>query len=63
MAGVYDGVPSQHDAKCAAMMGWLHGQGRSELWAEVPEALRDLAAAVELMVVHDEHEHDISCPL
>lgn len=53
---VYDGVPSQHDAKCAAVVGWLHGQGRSERWAEVSEELRDLAAAVELMVVFDKQE-------
>lgn len=56
-AELYDGVPSQHDAKCAAIVGWLHGQGRSELWLEVSEELRDLAAAVELMVVFDKQEH------
>lgn len=56
-AEIYDGVPSQHDAKCAAIVGWLHGQGRSELWPEVTEELRDLAAAVELMHVHDKQEH------
>lgn len=56
-AEVYDGVPSQHDAKCAAVIGWLHGQGRSARWTEVPDHLRDLAAAVELMVVHDKQEH------
>ena len=54
---VYDGVPSQRDAKCAAIVGWLHGQGRSERWLEVSEELRDLAAAVELMVVFDKQEH------
>jgi transposase len=43
-AELYDGVPSQHDAKCAAIVGWLHGQGRSEPWPEVSEELRDLAA-------------------
>lgn len=57
---LYDGVPSQHDAKCAAIVGWLHGQGRSERWLEVTEELRDLAAAVELMVVFDKQEHACS---
>lgn len=55
-AELFDGVPSQHDAKCAAIVGWLHGQGRSEPWPEVSEALRDLAAAVELMIVFDKQE-------
>ncbi len=55
-AELFDGVPSQHDAKCAAIVGWLHGQGRSERWPEVSEELKDLAAAVELMVLFDKHE-------
>jgi transposase len=55
-AEIYDGVPSQHDGKCAAIVGWLHGQGRSERWPEVTEELRDLAAAVELMVMFDKQE-------
>jgi transposase len=56
-AELYDGVPSQHDAKCAAIVGWLHNQGRSEPWPEVSDELRDLAAAVELMVLFDKQEH------
>lgn len=56
-AELYDGVPSQHDAKCAAIVGWLHNQGRSEPWLEVTEELRDLAAAVELMTMYDKQEH------
>ncbi len=56
-AEIYDGVPSQHDAKCAAIVGWLHGQGRSERWPQVTDELRDLAAAVELMVMFDKQEH------
>jgi transposase len=55
-AELFDGVPSQHDAKCAAIVGWLHGQGRSERWPEVSEELKDLAAAVELMVMFDKQE-------
>lgn len=48
-AEIYDGVPSQHDTKCAGIIGWLHGQGRSERWHEVSDDLRDLAAATERM--------------
>jgi hypothetical protein len=48
-AEIYDGVPSQHDAKCAAIIGWLHAQGRSERWNEVSPELRDLAAATDQM--------------
>lgn len=29
---VYDGVPSIHDAKSAAVIGWLHLEGKSEPW-------------------------------
>ena len=31
-AEVFDGVPSSHDAKSAAIIGWLHLQGRSQRW-------------------------------
>lgn len=55
-AELYDGVPSQHDAKCAAIVAWLHAQGRSSRWEEMPEAMRDLAAAVDLMVLFDKQE-------
>ena len=55
-AELYDGVPSQHDAKCAAIIGWLHGQGRSSPWTDAPEEARDLAAAVDMMVLFDRQE-------
>lgn len=44
---VYDGVPSSHDGKSAAMVGWLHLLGRSELWEPRSESRRALAAAVQ----------------
>lgn len=56
-AEIYDGVPSQHDTKCAAIIGWLHGQGRSERWHEVSDELRDLAAATEQMQLFSRQYH------
>lgn len=55
-AEVYDGVPSQHDAKCAAIVGWLHASGRSSRWVARTDAQRDLEAAVDMMVLHDKQE-------
>lgn len=49
---IYDGVPSTHDAKAAAIIGWLHWQGRSELWAERSEGDRELAAALRTMQLY-----------
>ena len=56
-AEVYDGVPSHHDAKSAAVIGWLHLEGRSERWVIKTEAERDLAAAVEQMALYDSDFH------
>jgi len=56
-AEIYDGVPSQHDSKCAAIVGWLHGQGRSELWTEVSPELRNLAAVTEQMQLFSKQYH------
>lgn len=39
---VYDGVPSQHDAKAASMLVWLHGQGISSRWSLKAERTRRL---------------------
>ncbi len=49
---IYDGVPSSHDAKAAAIVGWLHWQGRSELWPERRKEDRELAAAVRTMELY-----------
>ncbi|MEM7585929.1 MAG: transposase [Acidobacteriota bacterium] len=46
---IYDGVPSSHDAKAAAIIGWLHWQGRSELWPERSDVDRHMKAAVETL--------------
>jgi len=56
-AEVYDGVPSWHDAKSAAILAKLHKDGASELWPFRSEQERDLRAVVTTMAVLDEHFH------
>lgn len=53
-AELYDGVPSKHDAKDAAIIGKLHLEGRSERWPLRSEAERDMVAAVRLMGLYEE---------
>ena len=43
-AEIYDGVPSLHDAKAAYLIGRLHFQGVSEVWAELSVQRRELKA-------------------
>ncbi len=49
---LYDGVPSRHDAKCSAILAWLHLLNRSEPWLEASEYDRALSAAVHLQELH-----------
>lgn len=49
---IYDGVPSSHDGKAAAIVGWLHWQGRSELWPQRSDEDRALASAVHTMTLY-----------
>ena len=51
---VYDGVPSSHDAKAAAIVAWLHLDGASEPWPMMSEGERALTAAIGMMSVYDE---------
>jgi transposase len=51
---VYDGVPSLHDAKCAAILAKLHVDGVSAPWPLASEDKRTLRAAVDLMDLHQE---------
>jgi transposase len=51
-AEVYDGVPSLHDAKSAAIIAKLHLDGASEAWPIRSNHERKLAAAVRLLEVH-----------
>lgn len=56
MSEVYDNVPSQHDAKCAAIIARLHAEGRSARWLPYSTERRDLIAAVEIAVMYDRQE-------
>ena len=51
-AEVYDGVPSWHDAKCAAIVARLHLHGASEPWPLRSDLERQLTAAVYTMEVY-----------
>ncbi len=51
---VFDGVPSSHDAKAAAIIGWLHLQGSSEEWPMQGDEQRELTAAIKIMELHDD---------
>jgi len=50
---VFDGVPSSHDAKAAAIIGWLHLQGSSEEWPMRDDNQRELSAAIKTMELYD----------
>jgi len=52
-AEVYDGVPSMHDAKAAAIIAKLHWDGASSEWTARSEHERSLVAAVETMTMYD----------
>jgi len=51
-AEVYDGVPSLHDAKSAAIIGKLHLDGASESWPLTSAEERQLSAALRVLEVH-----------
>jgi transposase len=53
-AEVYDGVPSMHDAKASAIIGYLHLEGFSELWPMPDEDQRTLTAAIRTMEMYDD---------
>jgi transposase len=44
---VYDGVPSKHDAKDAAVLAWMHSQGKTKPWPVLDETRRTLRAVVD----------------
>lgn len=56
-AEVYDGVPSWHDAKSAAVVGKLHLDGASESWPKAPEHQRGLTASLRVFEVHHKEAH------
>jgi transposase len=51
---VYDGVPSLHDAKSAAIIAKLHLDGASKPWLAMAQDKRRLKAAVAVMDSHKE---------
>lgn len=53
-AEVFDGVPSMHDAKAAAIIGRLHMDGASEEWPMPEDSQRELTAVVRTMEMYDE---------
>ncbi len=57
-AEVYDGVPSWHDAKSAAILAKLHKDGASELWPLRSKQDRDLRAVVRTMDLLDQRFHE-----
>lgn len=44
-AEIYDGVPSSHDAKCAAMVAQLHLDSHSKTWEAMSELRRQMRVA------------------
>jgi transposase len=56
-AEVYDGVPSYHDAKSAAIIAKLHLDGASEPWPFRPEHQRGLTAAISVMDLYEDQFH------
>ena len=51
---IYDGVPSLHDAKCAAIIAKLHAEGISAPWPAASVEKRNLRAAIDRMDLHQE---------
>lgn len=51
---IYDGVPSLHDAKCAAILAKLHVDGISAPWPPATDDKRNLRAAIDLMDLYQE---------
>jgi len=56
MAEVYDGVPSWHDAKSAAIIAKLHLDGASEKWPVASDYERRLKAALRVLDLHHQEE-------
>jgi transposase len=54
---VYDGVPSSHDAKSAAVVAELHLVGKSAAWETVKNDQRKLRATTSLMSQYQMHYH------
>ena len=53
---IYDGVPSNHDAKSAALIVTLHSQGHSSLWPMLEDSLRELNGTYNVMKLFAQQE-------
>jgi transposase len=53
-AEMFDGVPSYHDAKSAALLCKLHRDGISERWSPRSDHERKLSATVRLLSIYEE---------
>ncbi len=53
---VYDGVPSRHDAKSAALLVWLHARGLSRRWEALSEEARELRAELRVLELSKKSE-------
>lgn len=54
---IYDGVPSSHDAKSAAIVAKLHRDKKSEPWPVTTDEQRELRAAIMVMEMHRDSYH------
>lgn len=52
----YDGTPSSHDSKSAALVAKLHWDGASEPWPLRSERERELVSAVRLMGIYEQQK-------
>jgi len=58
MAEVYDGVPSLHDAKSAAIIAHLHIEGMSQPWQSKSPEFRNLKASINEMSIYHAQYHE-----
>lgn len=57
MREIYDGVPSSHDGKSAAIVAVLHHRGAGDPWPPESERKRELTAALRLVEVFGKQFH------
>ncbi len=55
---VYDGVPSLHDPKCAAIIAKMHLDGASRRWEPKSDEVREISAVVRTMDIYHEQYYD-----
>lgn len=55
---IFDGVPSSHDAKAAAIIGKLHLEGLSKPWPQKDEQQRQLQSALSMVNIYHRQYYD-----